>query len=213
MSRPTVLHCMNCWWSTPPGNITHCRRCGQPLHLPDARRVVDVVAVAAHEASSYAAAGYDPRQSVALGEVAALVAAPPRGARNWVTVVRCVVVLQSVLITIGLACFVLWLRNQHGADLSSTGIADTGSAVFLYVIALAAFTAFVVWLMQFVVWRLITLLTVAAAIIVTVANPGHAVSVRVELIPVVFADVAYNTVFAVTLITSIVKRPPKRRPE
>ena len=31
---PVMLYCVQCWWSTPAGKLTHCQRCRQPLRVP-----------------------------------------------------------------------------------------------------------------------------------------------------------------------------------
>jgi hypothetical protein len=171
-----VLRCINCWWSTPTGRRTRCRRCKEPLYASNGRRVLDVIGEARQQAAWFGRHGYHPGRAPAAVQAAVMLGAPARAEVDWVGIARALLAVVTVAAAAVLLAVVVGLRawavGRYGSWLPELVVDGAGLAVGLVVVVAAWIT---MWLTRFAGARL----TIAAAMVLGLGESRATVSIPV----------------------------------
>ncbi len=210
MRETTKLQCVYCWIVSPvDGKTTHCPHCGQPLHLTDGRRVIDVMAEASDQAAAYAAAGHDPHSAPAAAEAASILRPRATGPTNWLTVLR-IIVFLDVLVTMAQLAALVLTNAKLVLSTGSTTQLLAGPAMLAAVVGLAIGALILMWLLR---WVVIRVLALAGGVYDLIQGAGsvHTVTPSIGSSPLwVVGLYALLIVYVIVLALSIIYPPPPK---
>jgi hypothetical protein len=179
---------------------TQCKRCKQPLYLPDGRMAHQVVDVALQHGQAYYQAGYDPLYAPGVVAAAPILAHRPQSELTWVTLVRTLIVLTAVqqfaLIVVGLYIAQSTVHRAFGASIPGGLVLGVVAGAL---IGLGVVTTLLVWWSRYLPFRIIY---AVSAVLLFVKYAG------VPIFPLGVFNLVFAGIFAFALVMSLVAPSP-----
>ena len=177
-----------------------CKRCGTPLILPDGRRIDQVAAAPPDVPGAMPAYAFNgPTYAIP---------SPPTGV-NWVLAARLVCIAYGVVTVIGLLIIGFLVRHVDvpvqnpatGAIVYQT--VDLGGILAVTAIVAACFFALIAWLTGYTLARVIMLLLMLLAALVTISRmSGEPLSIAIGSLTSLLFDCAFAFVLIMSLVSS-----------
>jgi hypothetical protein len=178
---------------------TTCKRCKQPLYLPDGRMAQQVVATAMEQGLAYYNAGYDPVHAPGVKEASPILAHRDRSDLTWVGVVRVLIALAAALelaVTLVARYVVQSELRAFGFQLSGTGILID---VLILVFVLSVLSGLLIFLARYASFRVLYIL-LAGWLFFKYAS--------IPIFPLIVADLIFYGILLFVLVMSLLSPSP-----